>query len=112
MTIPTAPDFASINIAQAVLLLGYEWLAGDFGQHDEPQTERTRPATKQELVGMMEHLESALDETGFFRPAERRPSMVRSLRNLWQRADLREQDVRTLRGIIAALSSGKKQQDQ
>ncbi len=109
VTIPTAPDFASINIAQAVLLLGYEWLAGDFGNHDDPQTERTRPATKQELIGMMEHLEGALDETGFFRPAERRPSMVRSLRNLWQRADLREQDVRTLRGIIAALSSGKKQ---
>ncbi|MFN3232457.1 MAG: RNA methyltransferase [Alphaproteobacteria bacterium] len=111
VTIPTAPDFASINIAQAVLLLGYEWLAGDVGSDKEAFTERSRPATKEELVGMMEHMEQALDDSGFLRPVERRPSMVRSLRNMWQRADLREQDIRTLRGIIASLSSGKNKTD-
>ena len=60
---------------------------------------------------MMEHMERELDEAGFFRPPEKRPSMVRNLRNLWHRADLREQDIRTLRGIIVALSSGKTRPD-
>ena len=108
-TIPTSPDFSSINIAQAVLLTGYEWFAGEHtGQPDEAVTERTRPANKHELIGMIEHMEKALDEAGFFYPPERRPTIIRSVRNIWQRADLREQDVRTLRGIIVALSSGKR----
>ena len=108
-TIPTSPDFSSINIAQAVLLSGYEWFVSAAPGSDVPaENERTRPATKDELVGMMEHLERELDDAGFFRPPEKRPSMIRNLRNLWQRADLREQDIRTLRGIIVALASAKK----
>ncbi len=108
VTIPTNPDYSSINIAQAVLLMGYEWFVASGGDVAEPaQDERTRPATKAELVGFMEHLEAALDEAGFLYPPDKRPSMVRNLRNLWGRADLREQDVRTLRGIIVALTSYK-----
>jgi tRNA/rRNA methyltransferase len=108
VTIPTNPGFTSINIAQAVLLLGYEWFVAAGGSvREPPQDERSRPASKQELLGFMEHLERALDEAGFLHPPDKRPSMVRNLRNLWARADLREQDVRTLRGIVVALTSGK-----
>lgn len=108
VTIPTNPDYASINIAQAVLLLGYEWFAASGGTLPPQSTDdRTRPATKEELVGFMEHMEQALDQAGFLFPPAKRPSMIINLRNMWQRADLREQDVRTLRGIIVALSSYK-----
>ncbi|MBI1180000.1 MAG: RNA methyltransferase [Alphaproteobacteria bacterium] len=108
VTIPTNPGFTSINIAQAVLLLGYEWFVAAGGDVAPPELDdRSRPATKRELLGFMEHLEGALDEAGFLYPADKRPSMVRNLRNMWHRADLREQDVRTLRGIIVALTSYK-----
>ena len=61
------------------------------------------PADKAELVRLFEHLEGALDEAGFFRPPEKRPHMVQSLRAMLQRAGLSDQEVRTLRGVVAAL---------
>jgi tRNA/rRNA methyltransferase len=66
----------------------------------------TRPATKAELVGLFEHLEAELDACGFLRVRERRPIMVRNLRNILGRASLSEQEVRTLRGVIACLAVG------
>jgi tRNA/rRNA methyltransferase len=61
------------------------------------------PAGKAELVGLFEHLERALEASGFFRPPEHRGTMVLALRALLQRANFTEQDVRTLRGVISAL---------
>src|SRR5262249_32299618 len=61
------------------------------------------PSTKDELVHLFDHLESALDAAGFFRPPEKRAHMVEALRNMLQRAGLSEQEVRTVRGAIAAL---------
>jgi tRNA/rRNA methyltransferase len=55
------------------------------------------------LIHLFEHLESALDGVGFFRPPEKRPHMVRALRSMLHRARLSEQEVRTLRGVVAAL---------
>jgi tRNA/rRNA methyltransferase len=114
VNIPTNPGFSSINIAQAVLLLGYEWYMAASGGAvaDGPPDDRTRPATKEELLGFMEHLEGALDESGFLYPEEKRPSMVRNLRNMWHRADLREQDIRTLRGIVVSLASAGRRRRQ
>ena len=60
-------------------------------------------ASKADLVHLFEHLESALDTVGFFRPPEKRPHMVRALRTILQRARLSDQEVRTLRGVVAAL---------
>ena len=60
-------------------------------------------APKAELLGLFEHLEAALDRTGFFRPPEKRPHMVEALRAMLHRAELSEQEVRTLRGVVAAL---------
>ncbi|MFQ5534392.1 MAG: RNA methyltransferase [Sphingomonadales bacterium] len=104
--VPVNPAFASINLAQAVLLVAYEWfVAGDDTPPEEVALGATRSANREELVRLFEHLESELDAHNFFRPPERRPGMVRSLRNMILRSRLTGQDVRTLRGIIGALAS-------
>ena len=106
VTMPVEPQFSSLNVAQAVLIVAYEWrlsgLAGEaaalpFGGEIEP------PAEKAVLIRLFEHLEAALDEAGFFRPPEKKPHMVLALRAMLQRAGLTDQEVRTLRGAIAAL---------
>lgn len=104
--VPTHPGFTSINLAQAVLLVAYEWfrLAGQATIAPHLPMAGTRPANKAELTGLFEHLESELDAAGFLLPPEKRPAMVRNLRNLFHRRELTEQDVRTLRGVVAALA--------
>ncbi len=106
VTVPLNPAFTSLNLAQCVLLIGYEWfLAADA----TPGTTLTMPsatrgATKAELEGLFGQLESELDACGFLYVQEKRPIMVRNLRNLFQRAGLTEQEVRTLRGVISGLA--------
>lgn len=117
VTAPVDPAFASLSLPQAVLLLGYEWLRaqgpiaalGRATPHDGPAVEGlalggTRPATRAELLGLFRHLESELDRSGFLRPPEKRPTMVRAIRNMFHRMGATEQDVRTWRGIVASLS--------
>lgn len=113
---PVNPAFASLNLAQAVLLLAYEWYklvghsnlgretAVDPAAREGLQQRRSRMATKAELAHFYERLETALDETGFLKPAERRPIMVRNLRNIFARSSLTEQEVRTLHGVVSALT--------
>ncbi len=108
LSVPLNPTFASLNLAQAVFVVGYEWLiAGSEADSGAPGRElslgATRPATKAELIGLFERLEAALDARGFLYPVEKRPTMVRNLRNLFQRAELTEQEVRTLHGIVSLL---------
>ncbi|MGB6428444.1 MAG: RNA methyltransferase, partial [Methyloceanibacter sp.] len=64
----------------------------------------TRPATRAELTGLFEHLEGELDRSGFLRPPEKRPTMVRAIRNMFHRMGVTEQDIRTWRGIVTSLS--------
>lgn len=105
MMVPVNPAFASLNLAQCVLLMSYEWYkAGDDTQSERIEYQQTRPAKKEELLGFFEHLEGELDRFGFLKPPEKRPSMVRNLRNMFQRASLTEQEVRTLRGVVASLT--------
>lgn len=117
LTAPVNPEFASLSLPQAVLLFGYEWFKaneaapslGRATSFDGPAAEgvafpRTRPASRAELLGLFEHLESELDRAGFLYPAEKRPSMVRAIRNMFHRMSATEQDVRTWRGIVAALA--------
>ncbi len=123
ITAPVDPAFASLNLAQSVLILCYEWLkqsgAESLGRQtafDGPAREGlamqgTRPATRSELVGFLEQLESELDASGFLYPHEKRPAMVRNIRNLFHRVGATEQDVRTLRGIVASLTRGKGSND-
>lgn len=116
LTAPVSPAFASLSLPQAVLLFAYEWRKGekpdDLGRvtsYDGPAREgisapETQPATRAELYALFEHLEGALDEAGFLRPPEKRPSMVRSIRNMFHRMGATDQDVRTWRGIVSALT--------
>ena len=116
VTAPVNPAFASINIAQAVLLMGYEWFkdqAESLGQQTPElpalegpglQTPDTRPATKEELFGFFDHLERELDIAGFFKTEDKKPGMMRNIRNIFGRAELTEQEVRSLRGIVSSLT--------
>ena len=102
--VPLNPEFSSLNLAQAVLLLGYEWFqADDTTPEVQQDTPDTRPATRGEVNGMFTHLETALDAAGFLAPPEKAPAMARNIRNMLHRASLTEQDVRTFRGMINAL---------
>ena len=105
VTIPLNPAFSSLNLAQAVLLMGYEWFqSGDETEGvDVRIPKNTRLANKDELVNLFEHLEKELDNCGFLRPPEKRPTMVNNIRNMFQRANMTEQEVRTFRGIISGL---------
>jgi tRNA/rRNA methyltransferase len=104
VAVPLNPAFASLNLAQAVLIIGYEWfqVGADVPARDLPLG-GSRPATKDELINFFERLEKALDATGFLKPPEKRPSMVLTLRDIFARADLSEQEVRTLHGVVSAL---------
>jgi tRNA/rRNA methyltransferase len=105
ITAPLNPAFASLNLAQAVLIVGYEWFqAGSEAPAEELPMHNTRPATAGELDSFFARLEDALDKGGFFRARDLRPTMARNLRNLFQRAQLTEQEVRTLHGAISSLT--------
>jgi tRNA/rRNA methyltransferase len=75
--------------------------------HEGINMNRDRPATKEELIGFFEHLERELESKGFFNPAHRKSTVVQNLRTLLTRMGATEQEVRTLRGIVATLAQGK-----
>ncbi|WP_350334822.1 RNA methyltransferase [Coralliovum pocilloporae] len=106
VTLPVDPKFASLNIAQAVLVMSYEWRKVVLGEEEVTPfstPDAIQAAPKADLIRMFEHLERALDAVNFFRPPEKKPSIVRNLRTMLQRAQFSEQEIRTLRGVIAAL---------
>jgi tRNA/rRNA methyltransferase len=107
--VPLNPAFASLNLAQAVLIVAYEWsLAADttpakyvptLEEHGGP----TELATQDDILKLFEHLERELDESGYLFPPDKRPTMVRNLRSIFLRASLTEPEVRSLRGAVKAL---------
>ncbi len=99
--IPVNPAFGSLNLAMAVAVIGYEWFTAQASEEVDTGPE---PATRAELHALFAHLEGELDARNYFRPPERRTAMVRNLRNMILRSRLSEQDVRSLRGIIKALT--------
>jgi tRNA/rRNA methyltransferase len=107
LTVPLNPGYSSLNLAQAVLLVAYEWFqAGEPKKPAMGVANARRPATKGELAGLLEHIVAELDRTSFFRTPERRMSMLKSIKIVLERARLREPDVHLLRGMIKALSGG------
>lgn len=103
--VPVNPEHRSINLAQAVLLIAYEWFQmGDPETITEATRKGGQPASRDELIAFFEHLEGELDDCGFLFPPEKRPRMVRNIRNIFTRAGLSDQEVKTLRGIVAGLS--------
>ncbi len=105
--IPLNPAFASLNLAQAVLIMAYEWRLSAPAPEEAPPPEpagSARPATKDEILHFFEHLEGALDACGFYPTPEMRPSMVLNMRAMFERVSLTRQDVQTLRGVVRALT--------
>jgi tRNA/rRNA methyltransferase len=112
---PVSSNFASLNLAQAVLLVSYEWMKqsghGSIGRvttYEEalqpgPRTRGSPPATKEDLLAFFEHIERELEQNGFFNPPEKRPSMVQNMRTMFTRMGATQQEIRTLRGIVKAL---------
>ncbi|MGF1500363.1 MAG: RNA methyltransferase [Paracoccaceae bacterium] len=106
--VPTNPAFGSINLAQAVLLMAYEWrLTHDATPPEELAMGRSERATAEDVARMVAHLVEELDRCGFFFPEHKRPSMLANLENLFRRTPLTDQDVRTLRGVIRTLAEGR-----
>ena len=102
---PLNPEFNSLNLAQAVLVMAYEWhQAADATPERIVAAGHAQTATKRELIAFFERLEAELDACGFMRNAEMRPVMVRNLRNLFHRAGLMAHEVRTLHGVITGLT--------
>ena len=107
--VPLNPEHSSLNLAQAVLLVGYEWFQAGYDGPQELMTfNNTTPATKNMLHGLFAHMERELVICGFLRNEEKRPSMMTNIRNLLQRAELTEQEVRTLHGIVTELRYGRR----
>ena len=116
---PVDPRFASLNLAQAALLMGYEWMkASERGTLGRVTTYETAiepgldlrgnlPVSKDELFGLFDHLERELDAAGFLKPPDKRPVMIRNIRTMLQRMQPTEQETRTLRGIIASLTGAR-----
>lgn len=101
ISVPVNPEFASLNLAQCVLLTGYEWQRG----HDETSPEvmemaKTQFATKVEVEKLGDHFESRLQDAGFFFPEEKAAGMRLNLRNLWNRLPLTASDIQIFHGIM------------
>ncbi len=117
LTIPINPAFASLNLAQAVLVMAYEWgqavAAADVGIDTFASPLAAEPtAPRADFTRMMAHLETELEVAGFFHPPEKKPLMVRNLTAALTRAGLTQVEVQTLRGVIKALAHGRGQQNR
>jgi tRNA/rRNA methyltransferase len=107
LTFPVNPAYASLNLAQAVLLTGYEYMRAAVGAVAPFEcAPRSPPAPREMILSFFDYLEGELERAGFFRPLGKQPVMRRNLRNMFHRMQLTEQDVRTLRGMIVRLVEG------
>jgi tRNA/rRNA methyltransferase len=105
VTFPVNPAFASLNIAQAVLLMSYEWMKSgmdDLASVPFQATEQ-RPSTKEQLLGFFDQLEEALDARGYFHPVGKKPKMIDNLRAVLSRQAFTEQEISVLRGVVSSL---------
>ncbi len=108
ITVPVDERFKSLNLAQTVAVCCYEWRTQlldapreAFHHNIDP------PVTGEAMIGLYEQLEAELDDAGFFHPPEKKPSMQRNLRIALGRARFTDQELRTFRGVVTALSQGR-----
>jgi tRNA/rRNA methyltransferase len=107
VTVPIDPRFRSLNLAQAVAINAYEWRMQVLDRPPVAFREGPPPADQAMMLGLFEHLEDELETSGFFHPPEKKPAMVRNLRVALGRARFSDQEARTFRGVITALSRGR-----
>jgi tRNA/rRNA methyltransferase len=108
VTFPVNPAFASLNLAQAVLLVSYEWFKAAGGGLPFGMQQRSPPAGKEQLFAFFAALERELERVEFFRPAEKRDTMTINLRNIFTRMAPSQQDIQTLHGVVTAIVEGRK----
>ena len=109
VTLPVNPAFASLNLAQAVVIVAYEWFKHvRHGELPFRALDKSPPAPKQQLQTFFDLLETELERVEFFRPAEKRETMTINLRNIFNRMNATQQDIRTLHGVISAIVTGRK----
>lgn len=106
LTVPINPEFGSLNLAQAVILVAYEWSKGTALEMP-PVTELDPPAPQEELEGMIGQLDAMLVDSGYYFPPDRVPTIRRTLRVLLSRPGWTSQELRTLRGVLSALAGRK-----
>lgn len=104
VSIPVNPAFASLNLGQAALIVGYEWAQADGRAPPPSELDAAAPAPREDFERFFAHLVEELDKTGYFFPEEKRPNMERNLKVAFMRAGLTEGEVRSLRGVIKALT--------
>ncbi|MGP9811628.1 TrmJ/YjtD family RNA methyltransferase [Rhodopseudomonas sp. NSM] len=109
VTFPVNPAFASLNLAQAVLLMGYEWFKhATGGALPYAMPERSEPASQHQMTAFFDNLVAELDRVEFLRPPEKRDTMLVNLRNIFTRMDPTRQDIHTLHGAVMAIAEGRK----
>jgi len=109
ITYPVNPGFASLNLAQAVLLMGYEWFKlVTRGELPFAMPERSERASQHQMQAFFDNLVAELDKVEFLRPAEKRDTMLVNLRNIFARMEPTRQDMHTLHGVVMAIAEGRK----
>jgi tRNA/rRNA methyltransferase len=109
LTLPVNPAFASLNLAQAVVIVAYEWfklVTGGALPFGMPR--KSDPAPRQQLLAFFANLEHELEKVEFFRPPDKRETMQINLRNIVSRMQPTRQDIQTLHGVIMAIAEGRK----
>ena len=109
VTFPVNPAFASLNLAQAVAIMGYEWFKlAAKGTLPFVMPRKSGSAPKEQLEAFFAGVEQELERVEFFRPAEKRDTMLINLRNIFTRMQPTQQDIQTLHGVITAIAEGRK----
>jgi tRNA/rRNA methyltransferase len=102
VTVPINPEFASLNLAQAVILLAYEWSKRST-LAQPPAKDVEAPAPQRELEGLIQQLDQALVEKGYFHPPSRTESTRNTIRTIFTKSGWSSREVKAVRGIIRAL---------
>ncbi len=109
VTLPVNQAFASLNLAQAVIIIAYEWFKNSSaGVLPFAMPVRSPQASKQQLMAFFASLERELEKVEFFRPPDKRDTMQTNLRNIFTRMALTQQDIRTLHGVVMSIADGRK----
>ncbi|MEQ9693915.1 RNA methyltransferase [Shimia sp. SDUM112013] len=113
INVPVNPEFASLNLAQCVLLTAYEWRRQSVEVTPERvDMAKTEWASQKEMEALTTHYEERLEEAGFFFPAEKAEGMKLNLRNMWSRMPLTRADVQMLHGVLRQMVRWKERSDQ
>lgn len=109
VTLPVNPAFASLNLAQAVIVVAYEWFkltSGGVLPFEMPR--KSAAAPREQLVAFFNNLEHELEKVEFFRPPDKRETMQINLRNIFSRMQPTQQDIQTLHGVVMSIAEGRK----